>query len=143
MESQLFEKAWKCIIQEYFTFACEKSAVEGKCIHIFHFLEDKKAAQDYNCNYFYSKPGGSAWGDIIEDNEENKKVVENYDPDSMILICIRVPHSHNCSHESVTEQLKLIYCDTKMEVDTSNTRVHDNTSKKSPPNTCGLRKRKV
>jgi len=142
MDSRLFEKAWKCVIQEYFTFVCEKSAIEGKCVHVFHFLEDKKATRECNCNYFRSKPGGSAWEDIIENNEENKKLVEKYDPDSMLLICIRIPmHTHTCV--TVDKQIKLFYCDTTLEVEDIPTECVDNDSIKSSSKTEGLRKRKL
>lgn len=94
------EKAWKCILDEYFSFACTKSMEEGKGVHVFHFLDERRISHGCNCHYFYSKMGGSAWEDIVESSEENKKMLEKYDPDSMIFICIRIP-CHGQTKESL------------------------------------------
>jgi hypothetical protein len=132
MESTM-DKAWECVLDQYFRFMCNKSMVEEKGVHVFHFLDKKSSTASYNCHYFYSKEGGSMWEDIVESCQENKKRMETHDFYSSLLIYIRIPKPNG-------ELESRLGC---AEIASSQSACTDKDQKKSPPKHHGLRKRKI
>lgn len=129
------EHAWKCIIDQYFSLACDVSMREGKGINIFRFL--KKNDGESNCYYYYSKSDGCTWEDIKKSSEE--WLFNKYDPDSMVLICVQIP-SDNVYEDETIGNIKLFSIDgTKEILERENMIIKKCEDKKNT----GLRKRNI
>jgi len=108
------ERGWKCILEQCFQLACENSMKEGKGMSIFKFL--KRKDNESNCHYFYTKSESSTWDIIISKSPNGKSILEKYDPDSMILICVQIPIDSLFPNEETNGNIKLFYIDSKKEV---------------------------
>lgn len=106
-------KGWECILDQYFNFACEQSMKEGKGISMFRFL---KKTEGCNCHYFYIKSENTTWNSIISSSPNSSLILEKYDPDSMVLLCVQVPSSTTLLDEESSGTIRLFYIDTKKEV---------------------------
>lgn len=129
------ERGWKCILEQCFEMACENSMKEGKGISIFKFLKRKE--DNNNCHYFYTKSDSITWDTIISNSPDGKSILEKYDPDSMVLICVQVPTDSLFPNDETNGNIKLFYIDSKKEVSTKNKK----DDKKIDDN--GLRKRNI
>lgn len=135
------ERGWNCVLEQCFDLVCENSMKEGKGISIFKFLKKKEG--ESNCHYFYSKSDTCTWDTIFSEISYGKKLLELYDPDSMVLICVQVPtNDHLIQDDETSGNVKLFYIDTKKEVPIED---EESKSKKSSSssNSEGLRKRNI
>lgn len=134
LNAKILDKAWKCVIDQFFDLTTNTSLNEGKGVSIFKFL--KKSEDGSNCHYYFSKADGIMWNSIIENSPQGKYILENYDPESMVLICVQIPTGDTLGNDETSGNLKLFYIDTKKEFSPF---VKKSDEKKSE----GLRKRNV
>jgi len=130
-------RGWECIITQYFDLACDNAMKEGKGISIFRFL--KKNEGDSNCHYFYSKSDTNTWNTIVNSSLYSKKLLEKYDSNSMIMICVQVPVGNSISGDETNGNIKIFSIDTKKEILLENS--DDDDKKEVVLKNEGLRKR--
>jgi hypothetical protein len=128
------ERAWGCVTDQFFNLACDTALNEGKGVSIFKFL--KKSEEGSNCHYFFSKADGVMWNSIIETSPQGKYILDNYDHESMILICVQIPIGDTLGNDETSGNLKLFHIDTKKEF---SPQIKKSDEKKPE----GLRKRNV
>jgi|LakMenE01Jun11ns_1017448.scaffolds.fasta_scaffold9846405_3 hypothetical protein len=133
IHAKTLERAWNCVIDQFFNLTCDTALNEGKGVSIFKFL--KKSEEGSNCHYYFSKADGVMWNSIIENSPQGKYISDNYDHESMVLICVQIPVSDTLGNDETCGNLKLFHIDSKKEFSPS--------KKQEEKKSEGLRKRVV
>lgn len=132
-EPQKLQKTWRLVVDQFFDHSLKIAESEGPGVSIFNFLKDEKNGS--NCEYFYSLEKEEVWCNLLNSSPDGKLITENYNPDTMLCICVQIPVPDS---SDTIGTLRLFDKSTRKEVEL----VHDDKSENGCDASSSLRHRK-